>query len=332
MFEDYLAVLDSDLYDHKGIAKALLSRIYHLVRRPKDFNEDGSDKPIEDENFCTATQEYLAANLGSDPGTVGGWIQSFNRDGWLTIVEYRNKFGHPRYKYEVPPATVEKVRKRAMAKDASGEYIRKKCGNKVRKTSYKKRVEELLDSNADGSRSPITAPPLASGSPAPHPPKDNPSWLRAGEPAGTVQGSSTAPCGVLHGTVPVEGVGVGLGVGASAGSESKQADSPCSNKDQEQQPNLGSFAPEPRPGASRHPDPSVGISASRPPVPPPPKPKSTRPFVTEEERERARRRAAEFAELAQMPDLDELGYHEDCRRCQSLEEPCREHGGKDYRL
>jgi hypothetical protein len=118
-FEDYLAVLDSDLFDHKGIAKALLSRIYHLVRRASDFNQDGSDKQIQDENFCTATQEYLAAQLGSDPGTVGGWVQRFSLDGWIRIEEYRNKFGHPRYKYEVTPETVERVRKRAMPKDGT---------------------------------------------------------------------------------------------------------------------------------------------------------------------------------------------------------------------
>lgn len=325
-FEDYLAVLDSDLYDHKGIAKALLSRIYHLVPRTKIFNEDGSDPtPPDNEGFCTATQEYLAAQLGTDPGTVAGWVQKFNEHGWLRIEEYRDKFGHPRYKYEVAPDTVERVKNRAMAKDANSEYIRMKCVKKVRKTSYKKQVQEILDGAVPTGNGNAIAPPLV-----------DPSRHGAGELDGTVQGSSTARCGLPHGTVPDKGVGVRDLACAAVGTGSSRADSLRSNTDQgqpqHQEPNLGSFAPEPPPGASRRPDPSVGISASRPPVPPPPKPKSTRPSVTEEERKRARRRAAEFAELAQMPDLDEVGYHEDCRRCQSLEAPCREHGGKDYRL
>ena len=54
---------------------------------------------------------------------------------------------HPRYKYEVTPGTVERVKKRAMAKDANGEYVRLKCAAKVRKTSYRKRIDALLGSS-----------------------------------------------------------------------------------------------------------------------------------------------------------------------------------------
>ncbi len=102
---------------------------------------------------------------------------------------------------------------------------------------------------------------------------------------------------------------------------------------------LRGFAPEPPSESTQTPN-HGGTpresTASRinktPPIPSPPVPKSIRPFATEEERDRAYRLAAEFAEIDQMPDLDEVGYHEDCHRCQSLEAPCREHGGKEYRL
>jgi hypothetical protein len=264
-FDDYLSVLNSDLYDHKGIAKSLLSRIYMLVPRTSAFNEDGSDPtPVENEGFCTASQEYLARQLGVDPGTVSELVQKFYLDGWLRIEEYTDKFGHPRYKYEVTPETVERVKRRAMAKDANGEYVRMKCAAKVRKTSYRKRIDALLDSSEVKSISPHADPTQTQRRP---PAAPSPSWHRAGELHGTVQGSSMARCGVPHGTVPDEGLKLSSSVSKRGILPDTATDKPT---DKSNTQTLGSFAPEPRPGASRHPDPSVDVLASRPPVPPPP--------------------------------------------------------------
>lgn len=101
MFEDYLAVLDSDLYEYHGTTKAILARIAHLIIGPPDEGPDGKPKwePSPDEGYCTASQEYIACQYGISAHTVGGAVREFVKDGWLIAEQYRNKRGYLCYKY-----------------------------------------------------------------------------------------------------------------------------------------------------------------------------------------------------------------------------------------
>ena len=154
-----------------------------------------------------------------------------------------------------------------MAKDANGEYVRLKCAAKVRKTSYRKRIDALLGSSEVKSISPQTYPPQTQRTP---PADSSPPLHGAAKLDGNVPGSSMARCGVPHGTVPDEGLKLSSSVSKRGILPDTATEKPT---DKINSKTLGSFAPEPRPGASRHPDPSADVLASRPPVPPPPKPR-----------------------------------------------------------
>src|SRR5437667_5355574 len=103
MFKDALLVYDSCLYEHKGIAKALLALIANLIIAEPEEDERGKPKTERDPDagWCTATQDYLAANLGCSERDVRLWIAVFEDDGWLKKEAVRNKFGHVRNRYQL---------------------------------------------------------------------------------------------------------------------------------------------------------------------------------------------------------------------------------------
>jgi hypothetical protein len=133
-FDDYLAVLDSDLYEYRGTTKAILARIAHLIIAPPEEGPNG--KPLHeshpDEGFCIATQEYLACQLGISESTVSDAVKTFVKDGWLNITKSRDQYGHDRYKYAWAEGALEKIKARKRHRDERGEYVREKQVRKQR--------------------------------------------------------------------------------------------------------------------------------------------------------------------------------------------------------
>jgi len=138
-WDEYYAVRSSNLYEHKGLAKPLLSLIALLIIGEPKENEQGQQigERDPDAGYCTASQNYLAAQLGCSESDVLRWIRVFTEDGWLGVETYRNKLGHPRNKYFFPEGVLKKIQDRAMARDDEGKFIREKNPNKARKSSYR---------------------------------------------------------------------------------------------------------------------------------------------------------------------------------------------------
>ena len=85
-FKDYLAVLDSDLYEYCGTTKAILARIAHLIiAPPKEDEATGKQLGEPDPNvgWCVASQDYIACQYGLSVTTVRAAIsaRSRNRSG-----------------------------------------------------------------------------------------------------------------------------------------------------------------------------------------------------------------------------------------------------------
>ena len=134
-FKEYLAVLDSDLYEYKGTTKSILARIAHLIIEPnKEDPVTGKiiGDPKEDVGFCIATQLYLACQLGISESTVSDAVQMFVKDGWLVIKKSRDQYGHDHYKYAWAPGALEKIKARKRQRDERGEYVREKQVRKQR--------------------------------------------------------------------------------------------------------------------------------------------------------------------------------------------------------
>jgi biotin operon repressor len=127
-WDEYIAVRNSNLYEHKGLAKPLLSLIALLVIGEPEEDEQGKPKTERDPDagYCTATQDYLAAQLGCSRKEVNVLIQTFEDDGWLIIETYRNRRGHLRNRYCFAPQTPQQLENHRMLKDEQGEYIREK--------------------------------------------------------------------------------------------------------------------------------------------------------------------------------------------------------------
>lgn|ERR1039458_1214970 len=133
-FKEYLAVLDSDLYEYKGTTKAILARIAHLIITPPEEGDNGKPlhEPHPDEGFCIATQLYLACQLGISESTVSDAVQMFVKDGWLVIKKSRDQYGHDHYKYAWAPGALEKIKARKRQRNERGEYVREKQVRKQR--------------------------------------------------------------------------------------------------------------------------------------------------------------------------------------------------------
>ncbi|HVP51408.1 MAG TPA: hypothetical protein VMT05_04825 [Terriglobales bacterium] len=142
-----MAVRNSNLYEHKGLAKPLLSLIALLIIGEPKENEQGQQIGDRDPDagYCTATQNYLAAQSGCSESDVLRWIKVFIADGWFGVETRRNKLGYPRNRYYFPEGVLKKIRDRAMPRDEQGRFIREKNPNKARKSSYQHRASRATN-------------------------------------------------------------------------------------------------------------------------------------------------------------------------------------------
>jgi hypothetical protein len=174
VFEHFMAVRKSNLYEYGGCRKSLLAQIAYLIIGPRD--EDAQGKPIGEpdpaEGWCVATQATLASMIGCSAEEACREISEFVRDGWLTKKEFIDKRGHKRCHYTITPKQLKAIEAREMRKypeghPEEGEYIRAKFssakrGDKSRlnllkaasgKRSHHKKLEAPLD---EPSISPLT--------------------------------------------------------------------------------------------------------------------------------------------------------------------------------
>ena len=132
-FPHYMLVNNSCLYEGKGVAKALLSRIAMLVIDEPEEDERGKPKSKRDPDagYCTATQDYLAAQIGCSVSEAQTCIDLFVNDGWLMKETFRNKLGHIRNRYAL--SRLADLKEMAMKQDETGRYIRAKNPKMARK-------------------------------------------------------------------------------------------------------------------------------------------------------------------------------------------------------
>lgn len=132
-FEHYMLVNNSCLYEGKGVAKPLLARIAHLIIAEPEEGPDGKPKGKRDPDagYCTATQDYLAAQIGCSVSEVQSWIDVFVDHGWLTKETYRNRLGHIRNKYKL--SRLADLAEMEMKQDEQGRFIRTKNPKMARK-------------------------------------------------------------------------------------------------------------------------------------------------------------------------------------------------------
>jgi len=194
-WEEYKAVLDSDLYEQKGLAKPLLARIAHLIIGEPE--EGGERDP--DTGWCIASEEYLAAQLGCSRTVVTRWVSVFGRDNVLAVVRSRNKRGYLRNKYSL---NLKLVKEHAREKDENGEYIRKKNPNKSRESSWASRLGATGNGKCAGN--------VREG-------YGNPSRLGASRPRGSELCGLAAPSKIPRGSEPQKRVLEGLSESSSAG-------------------------------------------------------------------------------------------------------------------
>jgi hypothetical protein len=135
-FKDYLAILDSDLYDYAGTTKSILARIAHLIIEPnKEDPVTGKiiGDPKVDVGFCKASQEYVACQLGLSESTVRAAIRECESDKWLTTVRWRDQYGHIHNKYKWADGAWERLTARKRDKNEQREYVREKQTKMKRK-------------------------------------------------------------------------------------------------------------------------------------------------------------------------------------------------------
>jgi hypothetical protein len=139
LFDHYIAVRQSTLYEYAGISKSLLSLIASLIIGPR--KEDAQGKPIgepdPDEGWCVAEQGTLAAMMGCSRNEVCRQIKKFVRDGWLTKKDFLDDYGHKQCHYTITPEQLKQIKAQKMVKDENGEWIRAKRPSMVRKDSAK---------------------------------------------------------------------------------------------------------------------------------------------------------------------------------------------------
>lgn len=120
-WQDYIAVCNSNLYDHHGITKSILARICMLIERAEEGQEVTAN-----EGWCTATQAYIAAQLGCSDSKVLKAVKELRRDGWLKVEHYETRRGGKRSKYTLPDSGYQRLLDHQMKKDEDGEFIRTK--------------------------------------------------------------------------------------------------------------------------------------------------------------------------------------------------------------
>lgn len=170
--EHYNAVRESDLYEYGGYRKSLLMQIAGLIIGPRE--EDAQGKPIgepdPDEGWCVARQEVLAAWIGCSREQVVRMVAEFEADGWLTVKEFTDTFGHERRHYTITPTQLKKIQAHKMkieeknglkhpvrAKKPSNARGEKSLKNLVKPVSGKRSHHKKLEPPWDGSsQSPVT--------------------------------------------------------------------------------------------------------------------------------------------------------------------------------
>lgn len=177
--EHYNTVRESDLYEYGGYRKSLLMQIAGLIIGPPE--EDAQGKPItepdEDEGWCVARQEILAAWVSCSREQAVRMIGEFVADGWLTVDKHYDSFGHERNRYTITPDQLKKIQARKMKieqvngikhpvraskpKKARGEKSR---ANLVKIASGKRSHHKKLEPPCDNlSQSPVTESHKAPG-------------------------------------------------------------------------------------------------------------------------------------------------------------------------
>ena len=198
-FKEYLAVLDSDLYEYCGTTKAILARIAHLIIAPPK-EDDTTGKPVGEPNpdvgFCTASQAYLGCQLGLSESKIRKAIRKFEEDNWIVTICERDKYGHAHNKYRWADGAWDRLAARKRQKTENGEYIRTKQVNMMRhpKEGRFVRVTEAAD-----PREPMAALPQAYV--GPNPPGYSPDGRQA-DSAAAARPIALRPPGRL----PVKGV------------------------------------------------------------------------------------------------------------------------------
>lgn len=127
-FKDYIAVLDSDVYEYSGTAKSILSRIAHLIIEPnREDPVTGKQigEPKANVGFCVASQDYIACQLGLSVSKVWKATKLFKKDGWLDIVKTRDRYGDHN-KYQWAEGAWDRLAARKREETEQGEYVRTK--------------------------------------------------------------------------------------------------------------------------------------------------------------------------------------------------------------
>lgn len=214
-FKDYLAVLDSDLYEYCGTTKAILARIAHLIiAPPKEDEATGKQLGEPDPNvgWCVASQDYIACQYGLSVTTVRAAIRTFEQDKWLETVCERDKYGHDHNKYRWAEGAWERLKARERQKDEHREYVRKKQVNMLRYD----RAHSQRGLGGKFEARPTRVNDAPSTRDSENPTGNMPAGQRANCAPATGQ-SARQPAGIL----PVELVGVGVELSKSEQSETK---------------------------------------------------------------------------------------------------------------
>jgi len=79
---------------------------------------------------------------------VSKWVQQFIKDGWLLAREYRDEYGHTRYRYSLPDNALERLEKHKMKK-VGRKFVRAKVPQQARAEHWRKnlrktQIEDLL--------------------------------------------------------------------------------------------------------------------------------------------------------------------------------------------
>ena len=298
-FDHYFIVRNSDLYEYKGLTKAVLMTIAHLIIEEPEEDERGKlkGKPDPDAGWCVAGQDYIAAALGMSPDAVSSAVNIIKKDEWLEVVTRRNRFGHIHNKYRIPAQKLEEIKGRAYKKDETGNFIREKQQKKARNLPRGEHGAFLTAPSRKAVEQAYARPNDAVG------PRQTRASRQVDETPNVTQPSGlAASCGDPCGTEPSSaGFSSSHQRGLSAGGEKAHESHRTSLRETRENPGprdnnasskptehrslpasvQGTSSPEPPTEASRLETPGTSVSpVGDPPVPPPPAPKLPEPHYS----------------------------------------------------
>lgn len=282
-FKDYIAVLDSDVYEYCGTTKSILARIAHLIiEPPKEDDVTGKQigEPKANVGFCVASQDYIACQLGLSVSKVWKATKLFKKDGWLDIVKTRDRYGDHN-KYQWAEGAWDRLAARKREETEQGEYVRTK---QVLMERWPKQGRFARDKDAGNQR-------VGEGIEATHPFEDTPlREERSPHYADSVEATTPIALSALR-YQRVKQVGVDVYFSESSKACEKNptghdgdSHTPCgvSQSPTQEQPRglkLGEdFSPSP--ATLPHPGRDIPVSSptARPPVPPPPATPKVKPI------------------------------------------------------